>query len=191
MTAAALPAWPKLSDDPITETADLPAPDEGAFDPNYALTHMASTADIEVDSSSIEAGIATSPWPYQALVAMPSSAAQLPAPSLLDIGWPVQERPIADAALEPRPSATANDASEPSEPHLGRTRHARLITVPRHARAHPPAGQHAELVSPMTAMATPAHCARGRARVSRVAALQPKSRRRAVASGARMCRLWL
>jgi hypothetical protein len=86
-----------------------------------------------------------------------SSAAQLPAPSLLDIGWPVQERPVADAALEPRPSEAANDSSEQSEPHHGRTRHARLIAVHRHARAHPPAGQHAELVSPMTAMATPAH----------------------------------
>jgi peptidoglycan/xylan/chitin deacetylase (PgdA/CDA1 family) len=151
------PAWPKISDDPMAEMADLPAPDEGAFDPNYALTHTASTADIEADSSSIEAGIATSPWPYQALVAMPSSAAQLPAPSLLDIGWPVQERQIADAALEPRPSAAANDASEPSEPHHGRARHARLISVPHHARAHLPAGQHAELVSPLAAMATPAH----------------------------------
>jgi peptidoglycan/xylan/chitin deacetylase (PgdA/CDA1 family) len=152
------PAWPKFSDSPTAETADLPAPDEVAFDPNYALTHTVSTADIEVDSSSIEAGIATSPWPYQALVAMPSSsAAQLPAPSLLDIGWPVQERPVADAALEPRPSEAANDSSERSEPHHGRTRHARLIAVHRHARAHPPAGQHAELVSPMTAMATPAH----------------------------------
>src|SRR5580692_1744315 len=151
------PAWPKFSDSPTAETADLPAPDEGAFDPNYALTYVASTADIEVDSSSIEAGIATSPWPYQALVAMPSSAAQLPAPSLLDIGWPVQERPVADAALEPPPSTASTDANEQSEPHQGRTRHARLISVHRHARAHAPAGQHAELVSPMTAMATPAH----------------------------------
>src|ERR1700693_1539427 len=95
------PAWPKFSDSPTAETADLPAPDEGAFDPNYALTHTASTADIEVDSPSIEAGIAPSPWPYQALVAMPSSAAQLPAPSLLDIGWPVQERPAGGAAAGP------------------------------------------------------------------------------------------
>jgi peptidoglycan/xylan/chitin deacetylase (PgdA/CDA1 family) len=151
------PVWPKLTDSPIAETADLPAPDEGAFDPHYVLSRVASTADIEVNSSSIEAGIATSPWPYQALVAMPTSAAQLPAPSLLDIGWPVQERQIADAALEPRPSATANDASEQSEPHHGRAQHARLIAVHRHVRARAPAGQHAELVSPMTAMATPAH----------------------------------
>jgi len=151
------PAWPIIADSAIAETADLPAPDEGAFDPNYALTHAASTADIEVDSPSIEAGIATSPWPYQALVTMPSSAAQLPVPSLLDIGWPVQERQIADAALEPQPSAAANDSSEQSEPHHGRTRHARLIAVHRHARTHPGAGQHAELMSPMAAMATPAH----------------------------------
>ena len=152
------PAWPKLGDSPITDTADLPAPDEGAFDPNYALTRMASTADIEVDTSSIEAGIATSPWPYQALVAMPSSAAELPAPSLLDIGWPVQEREIADAALEPPPSAAAKDASEQSEPHHGRARHTPVSSSSIATRARiRPAGQHAELVSPMTAMATPAH----------------------------------
>jgi hypothetical protein len=153
------PAWPKFSDSPTAETADLPAPDEGAFDPNYALTYVASTADIEVDSSSIEAGIATSPWPYQALVAMPSSAAQLPALSLLDIGWPVQERPVADAALEPQPIARtigSNDANEKSEPSHGRPRHARL-SILRHARARPAAGQHAELVSPLAAMQTPAH----------------------------------
>ena len=49
-------------------------------------------------------------------------------------------------------------SSEQSEPHHGRARqHARLIILHRHARAHPAAGQHAELVSPMTAMATPAH----------------------------------
>jgi peptidoglycan/xylan/chitin deacetylase (PgdA/CDA1 family) len=150
------PAWPKFSDSPVVESADLPAPDADVFDPNYALSHTASTADIEVDAPSIEAGTATSPWPYQALVAMPSAAAQLPAPSLLDIGWPVQELQIAAAALEPPPSAAANDSSEQSEPHHDRTRHAHLI-VHRHARAHPPAGQHAELVSPMAAMETPAH----------------------------------
>jgi peptidoglycan/xylan/chitin deacetylase (PgdA/CDA1 family) len=151
------PAWPKISDGPIAETADLPAPDEGAFDPHYVLSRVASTADIEVDIPSIEAGTATSPWPYQALVAMPSSTAQLPAPSLLDIGWPVQEQEIVDAALEPRPSAAANDSNDQSEPDHGRARHARLVAVHRHARARPPAGQHAELLSPMAAMATPAH----------------------------------
>jgi len=145
------PAWPKLIDSAITETADLPAPDEGTFDPSYALTHTASTADIEVDQPSIEAGTATSPWPYQALVAMPSSAAQLPAPSVLDIGWSVQERQIADAALEPPPSMVANDSNEHSEAIRGRARHARLI-VHRHAVARPAAGQHAAAHAARTAM---------------------------------------
>jgi peptidoglycan/xylan/chitin deacetylase (PgdA/CDA1 family) len=145
------PAWPKLSDSAITETADLPAPDEGAFDPSYALTHTASTADIEVDQPSIEAGTATSPWPYQALVAMPSSATQLPVLSMLDIGWPVQEQPVVDAALEPQPSTATNDSSQQGEPHHDRMRHARLV-VHRHAVARPATGQHAAAHSARTAM---------------------------------------
>jgi peptidoglycan/xylan/chitin deacetylase (PgdA/CDA1 family) len=145
------PAWPNLSDSAITETADLPAPDEGAFDPSYALTHTASTADIEVDQPSIEAGTATSPWPYQALVAMPSSATQLPVLSMLDIGWPVQEQPVVDAALEPLPSTATNDSSQQDEPHHDRTRHARLV-VHRHAVARPATGQHAAAHSARTAM---------------------------------------
>jgi peptidoglycan/xylan/chitin deacetylase (PgdA/CDA1 family) len=145
------PAWPNLTDSPTAETTDLPAPDEGAFDPSYALTHTASTADIEVDQPSIEAGTATSPWPYQALVAMPSSAAQLSAPSLLDIGWPVQEQPVVDAAIEPQPSAATNASREQGEPHHDRTRHARLI-VHRHAVARPATGQHAGAHSARTAM---------------------------------------
>jgi peptidoglycan-N-acetylglucosamine deacetylase len=145
------PAWPKLTDSPIAETSDLPAPDEGAFDPHDVLSRMASTADIEVDSPSVEAGTASSPWPYQALVELPSPGAQLPVPSVLDIGWPVQERPVVDAALEPKPSAAANDSSEQSETQHGRTGHARLI-VHRRAVARPAAGQHVSARSARTAM---------------------------------------
>jgi hypothetical protein len=145
------PVWPKLADGPAAETADLPAPDEGAFDPHYVLSRMASTADIEVDLPSIEAGTATSPWPYQALVEMPSSDAQLPVPSVLDIGWPVQERQIADAALEPKPSETTTSSNEQSEPSHSGLRHARL-SVHRHAVARPAAGQHAAAHAARTAM---------------------------------------
>ena len=145
------PAWPQLADSPMTETADLPAPDEGAFDPHYVLSRVASTADIEVDMPSIEAGTATSPWPYQALVELPSSAAQLPVLSVLDIGWPVQERQIADAALEPKPSAATVGSNDQSEPNNGRPRHARLV-VHRHAVARPATGQHAAARSARTAM---------------------------------------
>jgi peptidoglycan/xylan/chitin deacetylase (PgdA/CDA1 family) len=145
------PAWPNLGDSPTAETADLPAPDEGAFDPHYVLSRVASTADIEVDMPSIEAGIATSPWPYQALVAIPSAAAQLPVPSVLDLGWPVQELPAVDAAIEPKPSAATTSSNDQSEPSHSRPRHARL-SVHRHAVARPATGQHAAARPARTAM---------------------------------------
>src|SRR6202171_2729499 len=107
------PAWPQLSDSPIAETTDLPAPGEGAFDPHYVFSRVASTADIEVDLPSIEAGTATSPWPYQDVVELPSTKARLPVPSVLDIGWPVQERPLVDAAIEPRPTAATGGTGGP------------------------------------------------------------------------------
>ena len=167
------PNWPKLADSPIAEAANLPAPDEGAFDPSYALAH-ASTANDEANSASVEAGVATPSWPYQVVVAEPSAGTQLPAPSLQDIGWPVQQQPIADLQPELRPNLAKIDATahgrqrraelsrhaestkqiEPAnhvEAHRGR------FIVNRHARARPATGQHANLASTLAAMATPAH----------------------------------
>jgi peptidoglycan/xylan/chitin deacetylase (PgdA/CDA1 family) len=149
------PAWPQLADSPIAETADLPAPDEGAFDPHYALSRFASRADIEVDSPSVEAGVATTPWPYQVFVALPASRAQLPAPSVQDIGWPVTERQAAETSIEPLPNIESAAAVEPAQPSRSEPRHARL-SGHRHAHARP-TEQHAELLSPYAAMATPAH----------------------------------
>ena len=153
------PAWPQLADSAISETADLPAPDEGAFDPHYALSHVASRADIEIDSPSVEAGIATTPWPYQVSVALPASGAQLPAPSVQDIGWPVTERQAAAARMEPRPTVEPAAAVEPTQPSRSEPRHVRLSGHRQvHAHAHGrPTEQHAELLSPYAAMATPAH----------------------------------
>jgi hypothetical protein len=151
------PAWPKLADSAISETADLPAPDEGAFDPHYALSRFASRADIEVDSPSVEAGIATTPWPYQAFVALPASRAQLPAPSVQDIGWPVSERQAAETSTEPRPNVEPTAVVERTPPRRSEPRHVRL-TGHHHAHAHGRSTeQHAELLSPYAAMATPAH----------------------------------
>jgi peptidoglycan/xylan/chitin deacetylase (PgdA/CDA1 family) len=153
------PAWPQLADGAIAETADLPAPDEGAFDPHYALSHIASSAAIEVDSPSVEAGTATTPWPYQAFVALPASGAQLPAPSVQDIGWPVTERPMTEASLEPQPNIEPAAVVERTQPSRSEPRHVRLTghrQIRTHAHARP-TEQHAELLSPYSAMLTPAH----------------------------------
>jgi peptidoglycan-N-acetylglucosamine deacetylase len=154
--SSAGPSWPKLTDSPIAETADLPAPGEGTFDPSYALAH--ATIAPEVDSASIEAGIATTPWPYQVAVALPAAGTQLPVPSLKDIGWPVQEQPLPDRTVAD--AAAPSQAERPARGELTRhaqARHVRYI-VHRHARARPVAGhQHADASSTMTAAATPAY----------------------------------
>ncbi len=150
------PRWPRLGDGPVAEAADLPAPDEGTFDPSYALAH--ATVRPEANSAAVEAGITTPPWPYQVAVAMPATAAQLPAPSLQDIGWPVQEQSL--------PDRTAADAAAPSQAErparADLTKHAEArrarYFVHRHARVRPAAGrQHADLSATMAAMTTPPH----------------------------------
>ena len=123
------PTWPKLPDSKIAETAALPAPDEGAFDPDYALAHAAAVPNT--DSASVEAGIETTPWPYQVAVALPPASAQLPAPSLADIGWPVKEQPVADRAPDTAASGAQGraDVTKRAEHHYGR------FIAYRHARA--------------------------------------------------------
>jgi peptidoglycan-N-acetylglucosamine deacetylase len=138
------PAWPNLADNPISASVDLPIPGKGAFDPNYLLTGVADTAEIEVGAASVEAGAATSPWPSRAAVALPAAAAQLPVPSVLDIGLAVQERQVADAALEPPPSAAEAQSSGRRAPNHGHLRNAHASAPAHHARARP-AGQHAAL----------------------------------------------
>jgi peptidoglycan/xylan/chitin deacetylase (PgdA/CDA1 family) len=155
------PSWPiKPADNSIGETADLPAPDEGAFDPNYALAHATVRAtNAAADSASVEAGIGTTPWPYQVAIALPLAGALLPAPSLADIGWPVKEQPAlerqavaaieADATDEAKRAAHAESSRHP-EAYRGRF-------IIRHARARPAAGQHASLFSTVADVRTSAH----------------------------------
>jgi peptidoglycan/xylan/chitin deacetylase (PgdA/CDA1 family) len=146
--SSAGPKWPtKLADNPSADTADLPAPDEGAFDPNYALAQAAANA-TSTDSASIEAGIETGPWPYQVALALPSAGAQLPAPSLADIGCPVQEQPAADRA-----PATPSQAGRADVTKQAEQRHGRFIAY-RHARGQPVTSQHAVARSTRTAMTT-------------------------------------
>jgi peptidoglycan/xylan/chitin deacetylase (PgdA/CDA1 family) len=149
------PSWPKQTDGPIAETAALPAPDEGAFDPGYALAHAAVSATITAaDSASVEAGIETTPWPYQVAVALPPAGAQLPAPSLADIGWPVQEQPAADHA----PVATTDAAAPSQDGRADMTkqaeRHRGRFIAYRRARSQPVTSQHAVAHSTRTAMTT-------------------------------------
>jgi hypothetical protein len=148
------PEWPKLSDAPIEAVVDLPAPDEGAFDPHYALTHPEGAAVGKTDGEGPERGSATaSSWPYQVEAALPQAGARLPVPSVEAIGWPVSVQPVVEP--EPRPAvAAATPAATPSPaesshpdraqpPPRVERQHVRYY-VHRYTRGRPGAGQHAD-----------------------------------------------
>jgi len=171
------PDWPELADNEISETAALAAPDEGDFDPHYALAHAAdaAVAAVAADAASIEAGIGSTPWPYQIAVRMPAGTARLPAPSVQDIGSPVTvtELPVAEgeaklppnaqptaappvATVEPSRSRRAEAAHHAEPPRRVEARHAREFPH-RHARSRATGRQHADANPSLTAMAAPAY----------------------------------
>lgn len=178
--AARRPDWPERDHTAIAKTAALPAPDEGAFDPHFVLASAAPMAAVAADAASIEAGIATTPWPYQVALKMQRAAARLPAPDVQDIGWPITEQPAEDAVAElpanaqptiappvanVEPPGKVAEAPQPPRaeappraetPRHAEGRHARVYNH-RHARGRATGRQHAETSSGATAMATPAY----------------------------------
>ena len=169
------PDWPQLDNNAISETAALSAPDEGDFDPQYALAHAASAAAVGADATSIEAGVGSTPWPYQIAVPMPTGAARLPAPSVQDIGSPVTVTalPVAEGKAKQPPNAQPAAAPPVATLEPSRSRHAeaqhhaeprRRVEAPharefphRHARGRAAGRQHADANPSLTAMAAPAY----------------------------------
>jgi len=174
------PDWPELDHTAIPKTAALPVPGEGAFDPHFVLA-SASVAAVAADSASIEAGIASTPWPYQIALKVPRAAARLPAPDVENIGWPITEEPVEDAVAELPPNAQptlappaantkpppgtvaevpqplrAEASSRTEAPRHAEPRHARVHNH-RHARGRGTGRQHADTNSGVTAMAAPAY----------------------------------
>jgi peptidoglycan/xylan/chitin deacetylase (PgdA/CDA1 family) len=139
--------------DVTSDRIELSAPDAQAFATDDTLKVAANTADVE--DAAAETGNAAVAWPEQTEAALASTQAQLPVPSVQDIGWPVETRRI---VVEPRvveeglPRPNASGADTIDHPRI---RHARL-NGRRHARA-PAKGQHAGLVSELLALLTPAH----------------------------------
>lgn len=136
--SSAKPNWPQPETVGTTEArsvpddATLPAPDADTFDVGYADSPVASFSD------NMDGG---TPWPALVNVKLTSIEPELPAPSVQDIGIPVQERETASDDTSVEPAAESQAATSP-ERH--RVVHARLHTRHR-ARAHAAGGQHAGL----------------------------------------------
>jgi peptidoglycan/xylan/chitin deacetylase (PgdA/CDA1 family) len=162
------PIWPTLNAGLQPERVALVAPDIDALETNYPVLPAAGIGKIATAAASGDEGstaLHIAPWPdQQDEAALQDADPQLPAPSVADIGWPVQEqRPAAAAKLELRPSLDATG----SVSH-GRHRHAHLDkpgdakasppnNAHRHARVPAGAEKHAGLAATVAALFTPAH----------------------------------
>jgi len=150
------PIWPKLDDGLQPERVALPAPDAEAFEVSYPLAPATSKAEVaSADESTAALPSGVTAWPDEQAAAAPISDAELPAPSVQDIGWPVQQqRRAVEPRLALRPSLAATGSVEHS-----RHRHAHFDAhnkPHRHARAPAAAGQHAGLTATLAALFTPA-----------------------------------
>jgi peptidoglycan/xylan/chitin deacetylase (PgdA/CDA1 family) len=109
--SGATPSWPNFEISSLAGPVALAAPDVKSFDVNYVLAPMASAAEIE--TASADAVATVSLWPNEPKPELPSADPQLAAPSVADIGWPVDG---------PKRAAREQPAHEPSvRPSLGHT----------------------------------------------------------------------
>jgi hypothetical protein len=102
--SGAAPSWPSLELSALAGPVALAAPDVKSFDVNYVLAPMASTAEIEAASTTADA-TAVSLWPNEPKPELSSADPQLAAPSMADIGWPVED---------PKRAPREHPAHEPS-----------------------------------------------------------------------------
>jgi peptidoglycan/xylan/chitin deacetylase (PgdA/CDA1 family) len=161
--------WPPAIAGSTTGLVMLPAPDAKTFDAE-ALTVLASPGAFETgqhvaDASGAPTPSAASPWPSRlpnALpVSVPASTAQLPSPSIEDIGLPLH------AAAPPSAGdviVTASDSHAAATHAAGPSEHRPLrherFRAHRHARI-PAGGQHAGLSATFAAL-SPASATRSR-----------------------------
>ena len=103
--------WPKVAASVAGNLTALPAPDTEAFDVGYRPWRYA-TLEGAKDRAGTTAAADDVVWCDLSNIAAPSAQAQLPVPSMQDIGLPLQDfRSVAEAA-DLRPSLAATDTEE-------------------------------------------------------------------------------
>jgi hypothetical protein len=83
-TAGGPTAWPPITAVPVTDRVALPAPDAMAFATDYRPWRRVVLADGSADARMFAAAVM--PWPDPADAVVPSGTAELPVPSVEDIG---------------------------------------------------------------------------------------------------------
>ena len=93
------PIWPSLGAGLQSEQVALAAPDVDVFATNYLLAPAAIPGPIQTAAASGEDTLMplhVTAWPEQEEAALDNADPQLPAPSIADIGWPVQGQNLPD-----------------------------------------------------------------------------------------------
>ena len=93
------PIWPALSASLQPEQVALAAPDVDIFATHYLLAPAAIPGPIQTATASSEDALVPlhgTAWPDQREAALDAADPELPAPSIADIGWPVQQQGLTD-----------------------------------------------------------------------------------------------
>ncbi len=106
------PSWPKVIADRTADRIALPAPDATSFDTDYRPWRRVVLADGADGTGILAVASADTHWPDRSDAAPPSTEAELPAPSMQDIGLPPQGLQMVGEALALRPSLAAAGSEE-------------------------------------------------------------------------------
>jgi peptidoglycan-N-acetylglucosamine deacetylase len=121
------PVWPTLNAGLQPEYVALVAPDAEAFATHYLLAPAAIPGQIQTAAASGDDAPAprhATAWPDQNEAALAAADPQLPAPSIADIGWPVQQQDLTD---EPKPRRELRQSANRAGPFVrGRHRQTRV-----------------------------------------------------------------
>ena len=102
------PNWPTIVAGPTPDRIVLAAPEANSFATDYRPWRTIMLADGAAGAGLLAAAADTQ-WPDSSGAALPSTAAELPAPSLQDIGFPLQGLRLVDQTLGLRSNLATTD----------------------------------------------------------------------------------
>jgi peptidoglycan-N-acetylglucosamine deacetylase len=106
------PNWPKVMAGQTAADVVLPAPDATSFDTDYRPWRRVMLADGAQGAGILAVASADTHWPDRPETATLSAEAELPAPSMQDIGLPLEGMQLVGEQLGLRPSLAATGADQ-------------------------------------------------------------------------------
>jgi peptidoglycan-N-acetylglucosamine deacetylase len=114
-----VPNWPKVIAVHSADRIALPAPDAMSFATDYRPWRRVVLADGAAGAGILSVASADTHWPDRSDDAPPATEAELPAPSMQDIGLPLHGLQVVGETLAPKPSLgeTSNATPDTATPY--------------------------------------------------------------------------